>query len=83
MLDNCVTTKPRNHITYCSKYIYHNLISMIAPGRQPFLHHYSYLVALQEPPNKGHFGDGVNSIVLSIVERLSSFWKIETVNFGT
>ena len=25
-----------------------------------------------EPPNKGHFGDNINSAVLSFVERLSS-----------
>ena len=25
-----------------------------------------------EPPNKGHFGDSINSAVLSFVERLSS-----------
>ena len=25
-----------------------------------------------EPPNKGHFGDNINSAVVSFVERLSS-----------
>ena len=25
-----------------------------------------------EPPNKGHFGDNINSAVMSFVERLSS-----------
>ena len=26
-----------------------------------------------EPPNKGHIGDSINSVVLSFIERLSSF----------
>ena len=26
-----------------------------------------------EPPNKGHVGDNINSVVLSFIERLSSF----------
>ena len=32
--------------------------------------HNDYIV---EPPNKGHFGDNINSAVLSFIERLSSF----------
>ena len=28
-----------------------------------------------EPPNKGHFGDNINSAVLSLIERLSSSWR--------
>ena len=26
-----------------------------------------------EPPNKGHVGDNINSVILSFIERLSSF----------
>ena len=29
------------------------------------------------PPNKGHFGDNINSAVVSFVERLSSFGDSE------
>ena len=42
-----------------------------------------------EPPNKGHFGDNINSAVLSFIERLSSFRgskctkTIGNVIFGT
>ena len=41
---------------------------------------------IEEPPNKGHFGDNINSDVLSLTERLSSFWtfseSIGKVIFG-
>ena len=30
-----------------------------------------------EPPNKGHFGDNINSAVGSFVERLSSLWRFK------
>ena len=29
-----------------------------------------------DPPNKGHTGDNINSLVLSFVERLSSSWRL-------
>ena len=36
--------------------------------------HCTYMhVHTVEPPNKGHFGDNINSAVVSFVERLSSF----------
>ena len=30
-----------------------------------------------EPPNKGHFGDNINSAVVSFVERLSSLRRFK------
>ena len=30
-----------------------------------------------EPPNKGHFGDSINSAVVSFVERLSSLRRFK------
>ena len=47
------------------------------------------VVTTMEPPNKGHFGDNINSAVLSFVERFSSsrrFRSIRTIGkqiFGT
>ena len=36
-----------------------------------------------EPPNKGHFGDNMNSVVLSLVERVSSSRRFSTYrNYG-
>ena len=32
-----------------------------------------------EPPNKGHFGDNINSAVVSFVERLSSSRRFKNV----
>ena len=32
-----------------------------------------------EPPNKGHVGDNINSVVLSFIERLSSFRGSKTI----
>ena len=35
------------------------------------------LVCTVEPPNKGHFGDNINSAVVSFVERLSSCRRVK------
>ena len=34
-------------------------------------------ISTVEPPNKGHFGDNINSAVVSFVERLSSLRRFK------
>ena len=58
-------------VQVCAKNVVYKVIQK--PTKYTFINfvltHSGYTV---EPPNKGHFGNNINSAVLSLVERLSS-----------